>query len=320
MNLKYIQSPAIQYYLDMVNDQWRNKFFRDALLKHAPNKVVLDVGSGTGILAFYALAAGAKFAYAVEINSQSAKITHEILSKNFDSSRFKVLVGNFFLPEIDRHIEHPVDILVSETIGPGLFDQGILNIWHRAKQFLSEDAICIPDAIGFDLWAWSGDVTSGIDSFVPNKNSNIFFTTECLDSQFANSLLELDQAYKNLDTCPMSWIKINQIPIQPSEYYENKIVYNINSLPKSNLTLESCYVESTSTIEFEFEITQSSTVVIGNKLMFENDTIFLKDAKYMPWQYNPVFVLDQPGRYVCSYNNYERFYMPLNEWVCKLVK
>jgi hypothetical protein len=317
---KYIQSPVIQYYVGMINDRWRNNFFRDALIKHAPNKVVLDVGSGTGILAFYALASGAKFVYAVEINSQSAEVVYKILSKNFDSSRFKVLVGDFFVPEIDKYIEHTVDVLVSETIGPGLFDQGMLLTWQRAKQFLSTDAVCIPQSIGFDLWMWDGNIASSLDSFIPDKKSNIFFTEECLDSQFANSLLEIDQDYRDSETFPMSWIKVNQIPTQYTACYENKVVYDVNNLPTSKPTVKSNYIEPRSKIEFDFTITQPSTVIIGNKLMFENETIFLKDAKYMPWQYNPVFVLDQPGQYVCSYNNHERLYMPLNEWVCRFVK
>ena len=60
-------------YVTMLNDKLRNQFFYDALKKHVKGKVVLDVGSGTGLLAAYALEHGAKFVYAVEQIEQSAK-------------------------------------------------------------------------------------------------------------------------------------------------------------------------------------------------------------------------------------------------------
>jgi predicted RNA methylase len=61
-------------YVTMLNDKLRNQFFYDALKKHVKGKVVLDVGSGTGLLAAYALEHGAKFVYAVEQIEQSEKV------------------------------------------------------------------------------------------------------------------------------------------------------------------------------------------------------------------------------------------------------
>ena len=114
-----IQNHHIAYYLCMIKDKWRNNFFLNALTKHASGKVVLDVGSGTGILAFYALKAGAKFVYAVEKDSTVASIADQILSKKFDRSRFQVINKNFWTDEFDNSIHHQIDLLVAELIGPG---------------------------------------------------------------------------------------------------------------------------------------------------------------------------------------------------------
>jgi hypothetical protein len=37
-----------------------------------------------------------------------------------------VILGNFWTSDIDNQIDQKIDILVSETIGPGLFDQGMI--------------------------------------------------------------------------------------------------------------------------------------------------------------------------------------------------
>ena len=50
----------------MCQDQKRVDAYRAALLVTCRDKVVVDVGSGTGILAFAAIDAGANTVYAIE--------------------------------------------------------------------------------------------------------------------------------------------------------------------------------------------------------------------------------------------------------------
>jgi len=61
---------------NMLQDYVRTGTYRQAFLSNASDfkdKVVLDVGTGTGILALFAVQAGAKKVYAVEA-SQSAEV------------------------------------------------------------------------------------------------------------------------------------------------------------------------------------------------------------------------------------------------------
>lgn len=68
----------------MLEDSQRNKAYRDAILSNKDefkDKIVLDVGAGTGILSVFCAQAGAKTVYAVEA-SNVYKIAEETAREN----------------------------------------------------------------------------------------------------------------------------------------------------------------------------------------------------------------------------------------------
>ena len=76
------------------------------------DKVVLDVGTGTGILAFFAIQAGARRVYAVDA-SESAKIAQVLVESNGLADRITVIQGRIE----DLKLPERVDIIISEPIG-----------------------------------------------------------------------------------------------------------------------------------------------------------------------------------------------------------
>ena len=69
--------------------------YQQAFLRNSGDfagKVVLDVGTGTGILAFFAIQAGAKHVYAVEA-SESCKTAQILVDANGYSDRITILNG-----------------------------------------------------------------------------------------------------------------------------------------------------------------------------------------------------------------------------------
>ena len=131
---------TVLQYSSMICDSTRNDFFRRALLETARDKVVMDVGSGTGILSFYALEAGARFVYAIDLQKESAEVTDKILSSHFPRERFKVLHMDCWGSKMNKQrFDKDIDVLVSETVGPGLFDQGWFHTLHSLKPLLSFD-------------------------------------------------------------------------------------------------------------------------------------------------------------------------------------
>lgn len=306
-----LYTPAIHYYTRMLNDQFRNAFYHRNLHKHAKDKVVLDMGTGTGLLAFYALSAGAKFVYATEQNHEMAEIANSILSKCFDKSRFKVLTANLWTDEIDSQIEMPIDILVSETVGPGLFDQGMIHTWHCIKPFLAPNAISIPDRLHCDVWVWD-------DHFIPIPTTQELHLGSLINNEFADALLEIDlKAFNSaLSSAITTWEEVHKFYPTPTFETENVVDFTMQQLPETTFSNDAYPTHIKPNIFFNLQLTVPSTVAIINKISFGNDTLYLKDARYQPWRFSPVIKIDQPGDYTFSYNNFKLLQYKLpDEWV-----
>jgi len=79
----------------MLKDQIRTKTYRDAIEKNFydfKDKIVMDIGAGTGILSIFAARAGAKHVYAIE-NAEIAHFARDIIKKNGYADKITVLKG-----------------------------------------------------------------------------------------------------------------------------------------------------------------------------------------------------------------------------------
>jgi len=125
-----------------------------------PDDVVLDVGTGTGILAFFACEAGARRVYAVE--RQHSADAAAMLARQFGyADRIEVIHGR------STEIELPerADVLVTETLGPLVFNEGILELVVDARRrLLTPDARFIPSQI--DLWIAPAELPGFYDRLI----------------------------------------------------------------------------------------------------------------------------------------------------------
>jgi len=109
----------------MLNDDVRMQTYYDAILKNKSafqNKIVLDVGTGTGILAVWAAHAGATKVYAVEATQMATKAQKLVDAINV-SDRVVVIQGKIE----DIHIPEQVDIIISEWMGLFLLRESMLD-------------------------------------------------------------------------------------------------------------------------------------------------------------------------------------------------
>ena len=111
-----------------------------------PGDVVLDAGTGTGILAFLACDAGARRVYAVE-RQHTADAAAMLARQLGYAGRVTVIHGR----TTDIDLPERANVLVTETIGPLVFNEGILELVADARRrLLAPDARMIPSQI--DLW------------------------------------------------------------------------------------------------------------------------------------------------------------------------
>lgn len=85
----------------MLKDSVRTRAYQRAIEENPEDfkdKIVLDIGCGTGILSIFAAKAGAKHVYAVE-NAEIALFAEEIVKQNNLSDKITVIKGK--MEEID---------------------------------------------------------------------------------------------------------------------------------------------------------------------------------------------------------------------------
>uniref|UniRef100_A0A8C6U8I2 Histone-arginine methyltransferase CARM1 n=1 Tax=Neogobius melanostomus TaxID=47308 RepID=A0A8C6U8I2_9GOBI len=123
------ESSAVQYFQfygylsqqqNMMQDYVRTGTYQRAILQNHTDfkdKVVLDVGCGSGILSFFAAQAGARKVYAVEASTMA--------------QHAEALAGQ-------------VDIIISEPMGYMLFNERMLESYLHAKKFLKPNGKMFP--------------------------------------------------------------------------------------------------------------------------------------------------------------------------------
>ncbi len=131
---------------NMLDDANRTGAYHRAIMAHEANfkgKIVIDVGTGTGILALFAAKAGAKKVYAIEGSPDMAKAAQQVIEKNGFEDIIEVISGK--VEEIT--LPEQADILVSEPMGYFLFNEQMIQTYLIAKQrWLKPGGLMFPES------------------------------------------------------------------------------------------------------------------------------------------------------------------------------
>mmetsp|Transcript_7889 Transcript_7889/g.12540 ORF Transcript_7889/g.12540 Transcript_7889/m.12540 type:complete len:303 (+) Transcript_7889:462-1370(+) len=129
----------------MLKDRVRTQWFRSQIEGNPEEfrgKVVMDVGSGTGVLAMFAAKAGARKVYAVE-GSSIANLAKELVKSNGLEEVVTVIhrrVEDLGVEEIEK-----VDIIISEFMGFYLLHESMLDSVIAARdKFLKPGGLMLP--------------------------------------------------------------------------------------------------------------------------------------------------------------------------------
>lgn len=137
-----------RWHFEMLNDEKRNEAFRRALTNAiSPETIVLDIGSGTGLLAMMAARAGAKETVTCEMVPQLAELARDTVALNGLADRIITLDKKSTSLVIGYQMVHKANLLVTETVDCGLLGEGIVSsIAHAKANLLTENAQIVPCA------------------------------------------------------------------------------------------------------------------------------------------------------------------------------
>ncbi|KAJ0412776.1 hypothetical protein ATCC90586_002406 [Pythium insidiosum] len=130
---------------EMLKDTVRTKAYMNAIMqsKHLfKDKIVLDVGCGTGILSMFAAKAGAKHVYGVDCSGILVQ-AREIVKTNGFESKITLLQGK--MEELTLPVDK-VDIIISEWMGYFLLYESMLDtVIYARDKYLVEGGLMFPD-------------------------------------------------------------------------------------------------------------------------------------------------------------------------------
>lgn len=137
---------VMDWHFWMMNDAVRNDTYDRALRAVVQtNSSVLDIGTGSGLLAMQSARAGARQVFTCEMEVVIASIARQIIQQNGYGERVQVWHGESTSLSVPADLPEKADILVTETFGSWLPSEGALNTISHARQYLlKEGGIIIP--------------------------------------------------------------------------------------------------------------------------------------------------------------------------------
>jgi 16S rRNA G966 N2-methylase RsmD len=159
-------APAI--HISMLNDRGRTTAFQRAITEVVrPGDVVVDIGTGTGILAVTAARAGAARVYAIESGAM-AEAAAAVFAASDVAEKLTLIRGWSTQVELPER----ADVLITETVGFDPYAERILQITKDARRrLLKPDARLVPARIK----------TYGMAVTIPaDKVAQVAFTAETI--------------------------------------------------------------------------------------------------------------------------------------------
>eukprot|EP01006_Ploeotia_vitrea_P009944 TRINITY_DN25150_c0_g1_i1.p1 TRINITY_DN25150_c0_g1~~TRINITY_DN25150_c0_g1_i1.p1 ORF type:complete len:422 (-),score=73.72 TRINITY_DN25150_c0_g1_i1:464-1729(-) len=133
------------FHYAMVNDFPRNEFYKQALAAViTPDSMVLEIGTGTGLLAMISAQLGAKWVVAIEANADMANLARQnIHANNLDANIH--IINKLSTQVHERDLQQRANVLVSELFGTLLLGESAHTYIDDArKRLLTPNAAIVP--------------------------------------------------------------------------------------------------------------------------------------------------------------------------------
>ncbi|MGE0120502.1 MAG: tetratricopeptide repeat protein [Dongiaceae bacterium] len=134
------------WHFAMLADTARNDAFERAIAKAVHGRrLVLDIGTGSGLLAMMAARAGAGRVVACEAIRPLAQVAARIVAQNGFADRITVIAKRSTELAVGGDLPEPADLLISEILDAGLLGEGVMRTFrHAGAALLAADAAVVP--------------------------------------------------------------------------------------------------------------------------------------------------------------------------------
>lgn len=137
-----------EWHFRMLADEQRNEAYRRSIEAAVDSSsVVLDIGTGSGLLAMMAARAGARSVVTCEASAALAECAREVIEANGFEGRIQVVNRMSTALRVGEQLERPATVLVSEILDVGLLGEGVLpTLRHALSELVAPGAAVIPAA------------------------------------------------------------------------------------------------------------------------------------------------------------------------------
>ncbi len=124
-----------------LHDTARTRLWKEAIEQSVkPGDVVIDAGSGTGILGLFAAMAGAKKVYCIELHPRFVTLIGHLAERNGMQDIIEVIHGDATKVELPEQ----ADVLICELLCTGQFFEPEIQVVNHLRKFLKPKPIIIP--------------------------------------------------------------------------------------------------------------------------------------------------------------------------------
>lgn len=147
------------WHFPMMNDHRRNEAYEAAIRRAVtPNSLVLDIGTGAGLLSMMAARAGARHVVTCEMTAPVAAKARQIIARNGLQDRITVHNKRSQQLVVGADLPEKADVLVSEIFDSDLLSEGVLPSLEDAHaRLVKPDAKIIPRAASAMVALVGGD-------------------------------------------------------------------------------------------------------------------------------------------------------------------
>ena len=144
----YKGSSVPEWHLSMMNDRLRNKAYFDAIkLAIKDDDLVLEIGTGSGLLSMMAADAGAKKVITCESSRTISEVAEKIIYKNGYSGTVNVVKKNSTDLIVGKDLPRKADVVISEILSAEFVGEGVRStIFDANNRLLDENGRMIPES------------------------------------------------------------------------------------------------------------------------------------------------------------------------------